>query len=262
MSTVPLYDSFAEGYDLMTDWPARLASESGFLNGLFAAHDVYTVLDAACGTGQHAALFAGWGLDVTATDLSQAMLKRARAQAQTTGVRYVAAGFGQHRRLAPGPYDAVTCLGNSLPHVTSQSKLAEALADFRAVLKPGGILVLQNNNYDAILAQRRRFMGVTGRMDGDREWLFFRFFDLEEPLLVFHVVTFQKQSGAWTFRESSTRQFPTLRDNMMASLTAAGFASVEAFGDLQGGPFDVETSPNLVLVAQAPGKDAASPAGT
>jgi SAM-dependent methyltransferase len=251
MSAVPLYDAFAEGYDLMTDWPARLASESGFLNGLFAAHDVYSVLDAACGTGQHAGLFAGWGLNVTATDLSQAMLARARSQASTAGVRFVLAGFGQHGRLAPGPYDAVTCLGNSLPHVANRAGLAAALADFRAVLRPGGLLVLQNNNYDAILGQRQRFMGVTGRIDGDRELLFFRFFDLEEPSLRFHVVTFAKQAGAWTFTESNTRQLPLLRDGMMASLAAAGFAGIESFGDLKGAAFEPSTSPNLVLVARA-----------
>ena len=40
MAEVPLYDTFAEGYDLMTDWPARLASEAAFFQGLFAAHGV------------------------------------------------------------------------------------------------------------------------------------------------------------------------------------------------------------------------------
>ena len=38
---VPLYDSFAEGYDLMTDWQARLESEAAFYQGLFAGQKTY-----------------------------------------------------------------------------------------------------------------------------------------------------------------------------------------------------------------------------
>ena len=121
-------------------------------------------------------------------------------------MRFLVAGFGEHRRLAPGPFDAVTCLGNSLPHVTDDAALDAALADFRAVLRPGGLLVIQNNNYDAILDNRRRFMGVASREQDGKEYLFFRFFDLGERELVFHVVTFTKSAGAWTFSENSTPQ--------------------------------------------------------
>ena len=61
MAEVPLYDQFAAGYDLMTDWEARLRSEAGFLRQLFERFQVRSVLDAACGTGQHAMAFARWG---------------------------------------------------------------------------------------------------------------------------------------------------------------------------------------------------------
>ena len=96
MAEVPLYDTFAEGYDLMTDWQARLASEAAFFQGLFAAHGVRSILDTACGTGQHAMAFARWGYDVTATDLSAPMVERARANAGDLPVRFLVAGFGEH----------------------------------------------------------------------------------------------------------------------------------------------------------------------
>ena len=145
----------------------------------------------------------------------------------------------------------MTCLGNSLPHVTDEAALDAALADFRAVLRPGGLLVIQNNNYDAILDNRRRFMGVASREQDGREYLFFRFFDLGERELIFHVVTFTKSAGAWTFSESSTPQRPLRKAWLTARVSAAGFAEPEVYGDCRGSEFDAAKSPNLVIVAKA-----------
>ena len=248
MAEVPLYDRFAAGYDLMTDWEARLKSEAGFLHQLFEQFQVRSVLDAACGTGQHAMEFARWGLEVTGTDLSQPMIDRARANAGTQSVRFLVAGLGEHRQKAPGPFDAVTCLGNSLPHLLDGESLDDALADFRAVLRPGGLLLLQNNNYDAILAQKRRFMGVASREVQGTEYLFFRFFDLGPESITFHIVTFVKRAGSWSFSEDSTPQRAVLRGDLIPRLARLGFRDIRLFGDCQGAGYDETTSPNLVVV--------------
>jgi glycine/sarcosine N-methyltransferase len=249
MAEVPLYDRFAAGYDLMTDWEARLKSEAGFLRQLFERFQVHTVLDAACGTGQHAIEFARWGLEVTGTDLSGPMIDRARENAGALPVRFLVVGLGEHRQKAAGPFDAVTCLGNSLPHLLDGAALDGALEDFRAVLRPGGLLLLQNNNYDAILSRQKRFMGVASREDRGEEYLFFRFFDLGPGLLTFHVVTFVKAAGTWSFSEDSAPQRPVLAGDLGPRLVSLGFRDIALFGDLQGHGFDETTSPNLVVVA-------------
>lgn len=252
MAEVPLYDQFATGYDLMTDWEARLKGEAGFLRHLFDRFQVRSVLDAACGTGQHAMEFARWGLEVTGTDLSRPMIDRARANAGALPIRFLVAGLGEHHQKAPGPFDAVTCLGNSLPHLLDGPALDGALEDFRAVLRPGGLLLLQNNNYDAILSHKRRFMGVASREVHRTEYLFFRFFDLGPELVTFHVVTFVKAAGSWSFSEDSTPQRPVLRGDLAPRLARLGFRDIALYGDCQGNRFDENTSPNLVVVARAP----------
>ena len=53
-------------------------------------------------------------------------------------------------------FDAVLCLGNSFAHLPdfsgNQQNQKDAIANFRAMVKPGGILVIDHRNYDEIIA--------------------------------------------------------------------------------------------------------------
>src|SRR5699024_6052639 len=48
-------------------------------------------------------------------------------------------------------FDAVICLGNSFTHLFSERDRRKALAEFYAVLKHDGILILDQRNYDTML---------------------------------------------------------------------------------------------------------------
>ena len=52
-------------------------------------------------------------------------------------------------------FDAVLCLGNSFAHLPDfegdLQHQRQALRNFKALLKPGGILVIDHRNYDEIL---------------------------------------------------------------------------------------------------------------
>ncbi|MBI2877897.1 MAG: class I SAM-dependent methyltransferase [Candidatus Tectomicrobia bacterium] len=245
---VPLYDRF-DAYDLLIHWPSRLRSEAPFFRQFFRRYRVQSVLDMACGTGRHALLFARWGLRVTGTDLSAKMIQRARQNAAADlPIQFLVAGFGELREKAPGPYDAVTCLGNSLPHLLSEAELDEALADFHAVMNAGGLLIVQNNNYDAILKGPRRFMPLASARQAGREYLFFRFFDFEGERVTFNMVTFVKEGKAWSYQADATLQRPLLQADLEAGLRKAGFSPLACYGDCQGNPFDPQGSPNLVVV--------------
>ncbi|HID61840.1 MAG TPA: class I SAM-dependent methyltransferase, partial [Anaerolineae bacterium] len=171
---VPLYDALSDDYDRFVNWENRLAYEMPFIERTLRGADARRVIDVACGTGMHAIELARRGYEVVGVDLSAPMIERARENALTAGVKvhFIVAGFGElAEKLAlrssislrtsgvegvSGQFDAVLCLGNSLPHVLSASNLGVALADFAAVLRPGGLLLVQNRNFDAVLARRER----------------------------------------------------------------------------------------------------------
>jgi len=252
---VPLYDAF-EDYDRFVNWPARLAFELPFLRRIFQEHAVRTILDVACGTGQHAIALAKEGYGVTGTDLSQAMVERARRNAQEAGVTvaFYPLGFGELAQALPGPFDALICLGNSLPHVTDLPALERALRDMAAVLRPGGVLIIQNRNFDRVLALQERFMDPQVAQEGEQEWVFFRFYDFAGELLRFNLVRLHRQGQApWTARVEQTLLRAWRHAELEALLRATGLAPVTAYGSYRGEPYAPQTSGDLILVAQRSG---------
>lgn len=249
-----MYDDFAD-YDRFVDWPGRLAAELLFIEQTLQRVEARRVLDTACGTGMHAIALARRGYEVVGADVSAGMIERARANAAAAGVavRLEVAGFGE---LAPvlgkqESFDAVLCLGNSLPHALTEQALHATLADFAACLRRAGVLLVQNLNYDRILAHRQRWMEPQARREGGTEWLFLRFYDFDpDGLLTFHVVVLQREGdGPWTRRVMSTRLHPLRQTELVAALEGAGFQEITLWGDMQGAPFDSDRSPNLVAVA-------------
>ena len=257
MDAQVFYDGLGCDYDLMVAWEERLAREESFFSRLFAESGTRRVLDAACGTGMHVIAFARAGRDCTGADLSPVMVDKARQNARDAGVRarFEIAGFGELKSRVGGLYDAVTCIGNSLPHLLDDGSLRACLADFAALLVPGGILVIQNRNYDRLLRERQRFMPPVSRMEGEGETLFLRITEYppagaaEDEAIDFTLLTLRKQSGAWSLHAQNTPLRAMRRLKLESELRQAGFASVRTYGSYAFADFDAPGSSDLVIAA-------------
>jgi len=255
MGTVPLYDPFSADYDRFVHWEGRLAYELPFIEQQLSASGTRCVLDVACGTGMHAIALAQRGYEVTGADLSAGMIEQARKNAAAAGckVRFVVAGFGELAAKKIGnDFDALLCLGSSLPHVLTPVALHATLADFAAVLRPAGLLLIQNRNFDAVMAKRARWMAPQAHREEDTGWLFLRFYDFNpDGTLAFNVVTLRRDGeGEWAQHVETTALCPWLHTELSGALTAAGFGDLTCYGDMSGAPFDPETSGNLVVIAR------------
>ncbi len=256
MAEVRLYDALAADYDRFVNWEGRLAYELPFFERLLDEHlpsgqGKARLLDAACGTGQHAIALAQQGYEVLGADLSTAMAEGARANAAAASVpvRFVVAGFGHLAELGE-TFDGVLCLGNSLPHLLTAEALAQALADFAAVLRPGGLLLLQNRNFDRVWRQRERFMGPQSYQGQDGEWLFVRFYDFHQQTLTFNMIRLQRTEDGWAQDVESTELRPLFHDDLAATLRAAGFGSLSFYGGCDDSPFDPAQSNDLIALAR------------
>ena len=253
-----MYDDFSSDYDRFVDWPGRLAAEIPFIEEQLQVVGARRVLDAACGTGMHALELARRGYEVLGADLSGAMIDRARGNAANAGVdaQFEVAGFGELSSLDGAAFDAVLCLGNSLPHLVTPADLATGLADFAACLRPGGLLLIQNRNFDAVLSKGERWMEPQAHREEEEEWLFMRFYDFEpDGTLTFNLVTLRrKEDGPWAQRVTSTSLRPWVQEELMAALGGAGFRDATFRGDMSGTAFDPHRSPNLIVVARQTGE--------
>jgi SAM-dependent methyltransferase len=255
MDAQAFYDHLGQDYDLMVWWQERIAREEAFFNRVFEERGVRRVLDAACGTGMHSIAFARGGRECTGADISPVMVQCARRNAREAGVRvrFEVAGFGELSQRVGGVFDAITCIGNSLPHLANEGSLDLCLFDFAEVLRPGGILVIQNRNYDRLLRNRQRFMPLAARTDGEGETVFLRMTDFVseagEDSVVFTLVTLKKRNGVWSQTVRSTPLRALRRANLEAALFKARFSSVQVYGSYDFAAFDAPGTNDLVAVA-------------
>jgi glycine/sarcosine N-methyltransferase len=248
------YDRLAPLFDVMTDWDSRLEVEGPFLFQSLEQIDARQILDAACGSGGHALALAKQGYQIVGTDASPAMIELARKKAAATGdVTFHVAKLGELASRFP-PFDAALCLGNSLPHLLTEAELLEALVDLAACLRPGGLLMLHNLNYDRRWQVRPRWFAVDAGLYEGRQVLIWRFADyLDAPAkrINFHIALFrQGDDGEWSVEVNSTPQRPLFQADLARLLPRAGFTDLAYYGDLTGTPFLLDESPDLVVVAR------------
>lgn len=145
--------AFVEKWDELIDWEARAESEGHFFIDALKERGAQRVLDVATGTGFHSVRLLDEGFDVVSADGSPEMLAKAFQNGRKYGhiLRTVQADWRWLNRDVHGKFDAVICLGNSFTHLFTEQDRRKSLAEFYAVLRHDGLLVLDQRNYDLIL---------------------------------------------------------------------------------------------------------------
>ena len=245
------YDLLSSDFDLMVSWEKRLKNEAPFFQKLFEENKVKKILDLACGTGHHSIFFANFGFEVTGVDLSEKMLQLARKNAKgVSSVKFIRAGFLDVYPRLKDRFDAVICLGNSLPHLLSKKHLKRTLHNIYNLLNAGGIFILQNRNYDKILKKKLRFMPPNIVEMQDERVVFFRLLDLLKDKVIFNLVTFRQKQGKWSFQTKSTLLRPILRKEIENLLNGQGFRDQKIYGNYNFSRFEKFTSEDLIVFSR------------
>ncbi len=254
-----MYDKLATIYDYFVNWESRLAYELPFLEQQLSTlgedPSQIRVMDTACGTGHHAIALASHGFQTFGSDLFPEMVSLADANAKAAGARvtFRTAGFGSINDSfkQPGEFDAVLCLGNSLPHVSSVADLDKALQDFKQLLRPGGLIILQMRNFDKVMGEKNRWMEPQTVQDGSVDWLFLRFYDFEaDGKIQFNILSLHRKANApWHTQLTSTHLLPIFSEQLKTELGLLGFKDIKLYGNLAADPFAATTSGDMVVVA-------------
>jgi len=144
------------------------------------------ILDAPCGHGRITRRLAAAGMDVTGVDLSPVFIAMAEGEPVAPHGR-TSYQVGDLRHLpVSGPFDAVVCWYTSFGY-HDDTDCRKILGEFRRVLRPGGILLVETMHHDGAvrhftaspdatvltrgqdsLVDVSRFDPITGRMETDR----------------------------------------------------------------------------------------------
>ncbi|KAJ3608595.1 hypothetical protein NHX12_023127 [Muraenolepis orangiensis] len=155
------------------DTRSRTEEYRSWLVALLRREGVRQVLDVACGTGVDSIMLLEESFKMVSVDASDKMLKYAL---KSRWERRKEPAFDQwvieesnwltlpEDIQKPGSgFDAVICLGNSFAHLPDfkgdQSDQKLALQNIAAMVKPGGILIIDHRNYDYILETGRAPQG-------------------------------------------------------------------------------------------------------
>jgi SAM-dependent methyltransferase len=249
------YTDLAPLYDRMIPWAKRLANEGPSLRRILDERGARTVLDAACGTGAHVEWLARHGYAAQGADASAAMLAVARARLaaipESARPALHCADWAALPDVVADRFDAVFCLGNSLPYAADAPALDAALAGLWSRVAPGGRLVAQFKNFGGRLARNDRFLPLQQRVDpaDGSEYLFIRQYDWREGTVDFTIIYLARPAGGeWTQRSITSRLGTWTAADARGRLEALG-ARVGVYGSLAAAPFDPLQSEDVVLVA-------------
>jgi len=248
MSCVNFYDDIANDYEDITSQQTRQAAADAFCRRFVDLSTPRSVLDAGCGSGLYALTFARMGLDVIGEDISESLLSKAKRQStdEQLDVRWISCRFNEITHHITDGIDAVVCMGNSLVHVLDDDEFTDVMMSFSKVINPAGLLAIQVLNYDRLIKQQERIVGVS--RSGEKE--FIRFYDYLDRLLRFNILTVDSGGGKLSTHLSSTIHRPYRVDELSEACKLAGFEEPELFGDLNMGPFKPSESASVILLAR------------
>ncbi|MHB1034172.1 MAG: class I SAM-dependent methyltransferase [Pirellulales bacterium] len=243
-----VFDDLTDVYEAMIDWPKRLANEEPFYRRWFARAGARRVADVACGTGHHAQMFNAWNLAVEGSDISPAMIQRARREfGESERLHFVVRGFD--RPLAPAePFDTAVCVGNSLALAPDRETVGRAIREMLSAVRGGGLVIVH-------------VLNLWRLPDGPCLWQKCRRAALPEgEVLIVKGVHRSADHGYVELIVASLGEVPTIRSDSVPFLgleaeelegmaREAGAAEASFFGGYADEPYDREKSVDLVMVA-------------
>ncbi len=238
------YDKFADKYDTLVSFENRAKREANFYDSIFKKYKVKTVLDCACGTGHHVMMLKKMGYDIRGSDLSPAMINKARAnlKEKKIDVTLKISDFKDLNKKFDEKFDAIICVGNSLPHLLTDEDLTLALTEMNEILNENGILILEQRNYDKLLKSKERFFPVAFREND----VFFYVLDFHPSEIVFNIINVNANNQ--TFQAYKTTYNPLKIDKLQKLLHISGFRIIDLYEDYKFTKFNIDTSDRPIIL--------------
>ncbi|MDF2524777.1 MAG: methyltransferase type 11 [Clostridiales bacterium] len=209
------------------------------------------VLDVACGSGGYSLELAKAGFRMTASDLDDAMVSKARDKAHKAGlnINILQSDMQELEGKLKEKFDCIFCIGNSIVHLGSTGEIQKALSQMYNLLEDSGSLVLQIINYDRVIKFGINELPLLKDDSIGLEFIRKYEKDKETELINFNTILTINNSEDNVKYENSIKLFPLMSSDLQRILQDAGFNQIQMFGDFNGSPYN-ENSFMLVVKAK------------
>ena len=238
-------DSFWHTWGPMMFTPQRIADAGKEIEQIAALAAVSAgarVLDLCCGIGRHSLELARRGFKVTAVDRTPEYLDQAAARAKREGLDIEFVHEDMRAFCRPDTFDAAINLFTSFGFFVDPQEDRRVVENVCRSLKPSGVLVMDMNGKETL-----------ARIFRERDW-----HEGEGALFLAE----RKLCNSWSwienrwimYKEGQRREWTVSHrlyaaSELTALLRAGGFAEANAYGGLDGSPYD-QNARRLVAVAR------------
>ncbi len=198
------------------------------------------ILDMAAGAGRHAINFARNGFNVTAVDLSKNLLNVAKKNASVYNIEIDFVHSDIRKFETSDKFDLVLNLFTSIGYFDNDKENFELLRKAYNFLKPGGCFVLDyfSRNYLETNLVPSSVETINGAVINQYRSI--------RGNRVIKEIEIRKNGDTKKYFES-VRMFSF--NELQTELENIGFKINSTFGDLDGKPFVLETSPRVIIIA-------------
>ena len=230
-------DALVEMWNRYIDWPARRKGENGFLENTLRQNNCKTIFNAALGDGCDTIHLLKNGFDVTNNEIDLLFMRKALENA---ALKNVSLNITQYdwcsdlsRHFGEGKFDAVLCVGNSLTYIFRKKDRMKTLEGFYKILRPGGILLIDERNYQYILDNRNEILRGNFRYSG--KYVYCGKTVKHIPIKITNRLVRMKYEDMQTGKTAFLDLLPFKEGQMKAEIQKASFCDIKQFSDYKEG---------------------------
>lgn len=226
----------AELWGDFVDCKKRREGENGWLIEQLNKYNCKEIFESSLGVGCDSIYLQKNGFDVTSNEIDKSWLKKAIQSAKKEKVKLKITNLDWRKlttKIKKESFDAALCLGNSLTYMFTHSEQTRALQQLRFILRPKGILIIDERNYQYILDNRKEILGGNFRYSG--KYVYCGETVHGKPIEITNDYVKFQYTDERTGKKGYLVLYPFKKGYLKKILKEAGFKKIEQFSDYKKG---------------------------